>query len=81
MDFWQKLILFIVGSGFGFIIGEIVFYRPLYEDYKKMYNEYYGKWFKLHRHACEAWWCLKRGHSTQAFNELDMYYGDEDDKS
>ena len=81
MDFWQKLILFIVGSGFGFIIGEIVFYRALYEDYKKMYNEYYGKWFKLHRHACEAWWCLKRGHSNQAFNELDMYYGDEDDKS
>lgn len=80
MDFWQKLILFVVGGGFGFIIGEIVFYRPLYEHYKNGYIEYCDKWFKLHRHACEAWHALKNGKSNQAFNELDMYYGDEENE-
>jgi len=79
MDIWHKLCLFFVGSGFGFIIGEIVFYRPLYDYYKKLYEEYYNKWYKLHRHACEAWWCLKKGKSNQAFNELDQYYGDDNE--
>ena len=78
MDFWYKLCLFFFGSMFGFVIGEIVFYRPLYKDYKKWYEEYYEKWFKLHNRACEAWWALKRGNSNQAFNELDQYYGEND---
>lgn len=80
MDFWQKLMLFVIGGGFGFIIGEIIFYRPLYDHYKKLYEEYYEKWFKLHNRACEAWWALKNGKSNQAFNELDMYYGEEENE-
>ena len=76
MIIWQKIAMFIIGSGFGFIIGEIVFYKPLYKDYKKWYEEYYEKWYNLHRRACEAWHLLKDKKADKAFFELDMYYGD-----
>ena len=74
----QTIWAILCGCMIGFFIGEIVFYRPMYNDYKKLYYEYYEKWFKLHRRACEAWHLLKKKDYERALFELDMYYGEDE---
>lgn len=71
-----KILLIFHGCMIGFLIGEIVFYRPMYEHYKQVADEYCEKWFKLHKRACEAWHLLKKKDYERALFELDMYYGE-----
>ena len=73
MIFWNKLALFLVGSMFGFLIGEMVFYRPLYKFYKEKFTEYADRWAKLNRHSLVAWYFIKIGKYDKAKEELDTY--------
>ena len=73
----QTILTILCGCMIGFLIGEIIFYRPMYEHYKQVADEYCEKWFSLHKHACEAWHLLKKKDYERALFELDMYYGDE----
>lgn len=66
-----------LGMMVGFFIGEMVFYRPMYDHYKTVAEKYCEEWFDLHKRACEAWHLLKEKNADKAFFELDMYYGDE----
>ena len=52
--------------------------RIILPTFKKLYYEYYEKWFKLHRRACEAWHLLKKKDYERALFELDMYYGEDE---
>ena len=71
MDIWHKLCLFFVGSMFGFLIGEIVFYRPLYKFYKEKFEEYSNKWSTLNVHSLVALYYMKIGLYDKAKEELD----------
>ncbi len=73
MDFWTKFALFSVGCMFGFLIGEMVFYRPLYKFYKEKFIEYSNRWAKLNRHSLVAWYFIKTGKYDKAKEELDIY--------
>lgn len=73
MIFWNKLALFLVGSMFGFLIGEMVFYRPLYKFYKEKFTEYADRWAKLNMHSLVALYYMKINKYDKAKEELDCY--------
>ena len=73
MDFWSRLALFLVGSMFGFLIGEMVFYRPLYKFYKEKFEEYSNKWSELNMHSLVALYYMKINKYDKAKEELDCY--------
>lgn len=73
MDFWTKFALFSVGSMFGFLIGEIVFYKPLYKFYKEKFAEYSNKWSKLNMHSLVALYYMKINKYDKAKEELETY--------
>ena len=73
MDIWHKLCLFFVGSMFGFVIGEMVFYRPLYKFYKEKFIEYSNKWSKLNMHSLVALYYMKINKYDKAKEELETY--------
>lgn len=73
MNIWYKLCLFFYGSMFGFIIGEIVFYRPLYKFYKEKFTEYGDRWAKLNMHSLVALYYMKINKYDKAKEELDTY--------
>lgn len=68
---WQKVWCILCGGMFGFVIGEIVFYRPLYKFYKEKFEEYSNKWSKLNVHSLVALYYMKIGLYDKAKEELD----------
>ena len=71
MNIWYKLCLFFYGRMFGFVIGEIVFYRPLYKFYKEKFEEYSNKWSELNVHSLVSLYYMKIGLYDKAKEELD----------
>ena len=87
------IILFCVGIITGMCITWLFVCHKVYvyDVYKKYYEEYFEKWFKLHKQACEAWHISKdcyeddnmsdiskKSALTNIFFILNAYYGDDE---
>ena len=77
-DIEIRIFFMLIGVILGFILTwTFVSHRFWsYSYYKQEYEEYYNKWFNLHKRACEAWWLLKKNKSQKAYEELDKFYGE-----
>lgn len=87
------IMLFCVGLVTGAAMTWIIVCHRFWECelYRKAYEEYYEKWFNLHKRACEAWHIAsdcyydknmsdisKKTALTNIFFMLDAYYGDDE---
>ena len=87
------IILFCAGIMTGFLLAWIFICPRIVRCnlYKNAYYEYYDKWFKLHKRACEAWHISKdcyendnmsdvanKAALTNIFFILNAYYGDDE---